>query len=354
MMDTVMTDRLKNSIISPQATIAEAIAVLDKAGTGALMLSEQGGILCGLLTDGDIRRAVLRSQALDLACSTIANRTPVVVPPTATKTEMLHIMNTRDINHLPVVDADGRIVNFVLRKDLVTEEQLELSAVIMAGGFGKRLLPLTEQTPKPMLPVGDRPLLEFSIEQLRKAGIRRVNVTTHYLPDKIIDHFGDGSGFGVDLNYTTEDHPLGTAGGLKLMPALDGTMLVINGDILTGVSFQKILAYHREHKADITVGVRRYEVQVPYGVIECVGERVVRLTEKPQLNFLINAGLYLLEPSVYRYIPDGRRFDMTDLIERLIQEGRPVVSFPIVEYWLDVGRHADYEKAQEDVKSGKL
>jgi NDP-sugar pyrophosphorylase family protein len=255
------------------------------------------------------------------------------------------------LNHLPVVDDAGRIVELLLRSDFVTEERLGLSAVIMAGGFGTRLRPLTDELPKPMLPMGDRPLLELTIERLREAGIHRVNLTTHYLAEKITSHFGNGQALDVDVNYVTEDRPLGTAGGLKLMSDVDETLLVINGDILTEVDFRSMLAYHRDHGADATVGVRQYELQVPYGVVECDGVRVRGVREKPVLTFLVNAGIYLLEPAVRRHIPDDQRFDMTDLIERLVEKGRHVVSFPVVEYWLDIGRPGDYEQALEHVNT---
>jgi NDP-sugar pyrophosphorylase family protein len=224
----------------------------------------------------------------------------------------------------------------------------------MAGGFGKRLGPLTEKTPKPMLPVGDRPLLERTIQQLRRSGIRDVSLTTHYLRDNIEQHFGRGEAFGVNLSYLKEDHPLGTAGGLKLLKKVEGPLLVMNGDILTGVSFQEMLAYHRQYHAEMTVGVRTYEVSVPFGVVECEDIRVTRMHEKPLLRFFVNAGIYLIESSVFEWIPEGQRFDMTDLIQKLLETGRSVVSFPIVEYWLDVGRPEDYRQAQEDVKTGKI
>jgi NDP-sugar pyrophosphorylase family protein len=242
----------------------------------------------------------------------------------------------------------------LLRRDLVHESGGDLSAVVMAGGYGMRLRPLTESLPKPMLPVGNRPLLELTINQLRRAGIRDVNVATHYLPEAISGHFGNGESFGVRLNYLYEEHPLGTAGGLRLLKNVEGTMLVINGDVLTGAPFPAMLAYHQQHRADMTVGVRKYEVHVPFGVVECDDVRVTHIREKPSLDFFINAGAYLLEPWTLDLIPEGRRFDMTDLILKLLESGRQVVSFPIVEYWLDVGRQEDYQKAQRDVLAGRI
>jgi NDP-sugar pyrophosphorylase family protein len=263
-------------------------------------------------------------------------------------------MNQRDIHHLPVVDAEGNVVDLILRKDIVAEVKLNLLAVVMAGGYGKRLLPLTEHVPKPMLPVGDRPLLERTIEQLRRSGIREVTLVTHYLAESIEQHFGDGRSFGVRLTYVQEDNPLGTAGGLKLMKRPIRPFVVINGDILTDLSFETMHDYHRKNDVEITVGVRKYEVNVPFGVVECDDVRITQIKEKPLLTFFINAGIYLLEPSVYDYIPEGQYFNMTDLIQKLLDLGRPVASFPIMEYWLDVGQHADYKQAQEDIRNGKI
>jgi dTDP-glucose pyrophosphorylase/CBS domain-containing protein len=353
-LEATAHQRLENAAISPSISLAEAIALLDKAGTGALVLRTSDGILCGLLTDGDIRRAILQGNPMDVPCDTIASREPIVAPRSIPAAEALHLMDLHDINHLPVVDAENRVVDFLLRKDLVADVRLHLSAVIMAGGYGKRLLPLTESVPKPMLPVGDCPLLELTLKQLRRSGIRDINLTTHYLSESIVNHFGDGKGFGVRLNYLKEDHPMGTAGGLKQMKRPDGPFLVINGDILTGVPFQEMLAYHRQHRAVLTVGVRKYDMQVPFGVVECEDVRITKLHEKPSLAFFINAGTYLLDPSACDYIPEGRPSDMTDLIQNLIEAGLPVVSFPIVEYWLDIGRHEDYQKAQEDVSKGRI
>jgi dTDP-glucose pyrophosphorylase/CBS domain-containing protein len=346
--------RLENAVICPTTSITEAIALLDKAGTGALVLCTKDQIVCGLLTDGDIRRAIMQGKSMDAPCDSIASRKPIVAPRSIATGEALQLMNQYDINHLPVVDAENRVVEFLLRKDLVTDVRLGLSAVIMAGGYGKRLLPLTESVPKPMLPVGDRPLLELTLQQLRRAGIRDVRLTTHYLPESIVNHFGDGEDFGVRLNYLNEDHPMGTAGGLRQMKRPDCPFLVINGDILTGLPFQEMLAYHRKHRAVLTVGVRKYDMQVPFGVIECEDVRITALQEKPSFSFFINAGTYLLEPSACDHIPQGRSFDMTDLIQKLLKAGLPVVSFPIMEYWLDVGRHEDYQKAQEDVLNGNI
>lgn len=347
--------------IAPTASIREAMACIDRNQRGIVLVVEADRALLGTITDGDVRRAMLAGLDLESPVSVILERKanspyprPVSAPVTADRETLLQIMRERSVRQIPLLDEAGRVVEVVTQDDLLPAQILPLQAVIMAGGFGTRLRPLTEDLPKPMLPVGGRPLMELIVEQLQQAGIRRVNVTTHYKPEKIIEHFGDGHAFGVELNYVNEDRPLGTGGALGLMPQPTEPVLVINGDILTQVDFRAMLDFHRENRADLTLAVRRYEMQVPYGVIECEGARVQYLREKPQLGFLVNAGIYLLEPAVYQFIPQGQHFNMTDLIQWLLDAGRTVVSFPIREYWLDIGQHADYTQAQDDVRQGRM
>jgi dTDP-glucose pyrophosphorylase len=354
MTEDLYRQRLASTLIDANATITEAVQRLDLAGTGALILAGPEGRLRGLLTDGDVRRALLRSVSFEEPCVSIATADPVVVREGTSIAEALEVMNRHDVNQLPVLDARDILTGLFLRRDLTTQDGALISAVIMAGGFGTRLRPLTDELPKPMLPVGDRPLLERTIDRLRDAGIRRVNVTTHHLADRITEYFGDGRAHGVEIRYVPEERPLGTCGGLKLVPEPMEPLLVVNGDILTGVNFRELVAFHRRHRADATVCVRKYDVQVPYGVVECDGTWLRSVREKPTVSFFVNAGIYLVEPTVQRYIPDGQQFDMTDLIGRLVADGRSVASFPIVEYWLDVGQSADYAQAQRDVETARI
>lgn len=346
--------RLESTSIDPGASITEAVRRLDLAGTGALVLRDAEGNLRGLLTDGDVRRALLRGVSFDEPCQGIATADPFRVEEGISAAGALEVMNAHDVNHLPVVDARGSLAGLLLRRDLVDVDATAVSAVIMAGGFGTRLRPLTDAVPKPMLPVGDRPLLERTIGRLRDAGIRQLNVTTHHLAEQITSYFGDGKAMGVQIRYVPEERPLGTCGGLRLVDEPTGPLLVINGDILTGVNFGDLVGFHRKAGADATVCVRKYDVQVPYGVVEVDGTWLRRIREKPSVGFFVNAGIYLLEPSVQRYIPDGERFDMTELIGRLLTEGKKVATFPIVEYWLDVGQPADYAQAQRDVETARI
>ncbi len=353
-----MKQRLEGVLIRPEATLAEAVSILYRSPLGILLLCDGEGVLKFTLTDGDVRRAILRGIPFEVPCHTIANQSPVTAPEGVDAREALRLMDrSRDVvlRQLPLVDGRGRVRGLLLREDLLeTPEEIPLIAVIMAGGCGRRLRPLTEDLPKPMLPLGDRPLMELTIEQLRSAGIRKINVVTHYLADKIREHFGDGSGFGVEMKYFQEDRPLGTAGALRLMEPPSESVLVINGDILTEVDFRSMLEFHLEHGSELTVAVRKYDFRVPCGVLECSEHRVCGLAEKPNYSFMVNAGIYIPEASAWELMPRRGRFDMTDLIEGMLDEDRNVVSFPVLEYWMDVGQPGDYRQAQDDLKSGEI
>lgn len=354
----MITDRAR-LCISPDATLREAIALIDGNESGIALVVDPEFRLLDTLTDGDVRRAMLAGVELTRPVGSLAARRahspypePVTAPVGTSTGELLEIMKQRMLHHVPLVDAEGRVAGLVTFDDLVPDRHLGLRAVVMAGGHGTRLRPLTEDLPKPMLPVGGRPLMERIVTNLRDAGIRKVAVTTHFRPEKIVDHFGDGQAFGVEMEYVREDRPLGTAGALGLLGEWKEPLLVINGDILTQVDFRALLTYHREHGAAVTVGVRTYSFKVPYGVVECEGPYIRALREKPEMNFFVNAGIYLLEPHVAAHVGGGERMDMTDLLERLMASGQPVVSFPIREYWLDIGQHEDYLRAQRDVLPG--
>jgi dTDP-glucose pyrophosphorylase/CBS domain-containing protein len=348
---------LQSLFISPDHSIRTAMACIDRGCCGIALVVDQESRLLGTITDGDMRRAVLARTDLDspvslLLATKISTRypKPVTAPLGAKRETLLELLHENVLRQLPILDDGGKVADLVLIDDLIPNPDLPIQAVIMAGGLGSRLRPLTEDMPKPMLPVGGKPMMELMIEQLRQVGIRRVNITTHYKPEKISDHFGNGSSFGVELNYVNEDRPLGTGGSLGLIDKPTEPMLVINGDILTQIDFRAMLAYHQEHRAVMTVAVRQYDIKIPYGVIECEGSRVCALKEKPKMHFLVNAGVYLLEPKAYEFIPNGEHFNMTDLIQRLLDSDHIVASFPIIEYWLDIGQLADYNQAQKDVQ----
>ncbi len=356
-----MTFKLHELCVPVDRSIREVVASIDRSGCGIALVTDQEGRLLDTITDGDVRRALLSNQDLGAPVSELlvlktkwSYPKPITALAGTEQSILLRLMQENVVRQIPLLDPDGRLVNLITLDELLPDQVLPLQAVIMAGGSGSRLRPLTEETPKPMLTVGDRPLMELMIEQLREVGIRHVNVTTYHKSEKIREHFGDGSSFGVELNYVTEDTPLGTAGALGLMQEPQGPLLVINGDILTRVNFRAMLAYHQEHRAMLTMAVRKYDLNVPFGVVEGDGAFVRAVVEKPLLNFLVNAGIYLLEPHVYRYIPNGEHFHMTDLIQRVLDEGHRVVSFPVLEYWLDIGSPIDYEQAHDDFKKGRV
>lgn len=352
--------KMESYLISLTTTIRQAMSCIDRNSKGIALIVDERQRLLGTVSDGDIRRAILKGVNLDLPVNALfgEGQAPKTQPLTAavgtTSAALLHMMNEHEIRQIPIVDTELRVVDMAFLTDMVRDYELPITAVVMAGGFGSRLRPLTDNTPKPMLHIGDRPILERIIGQLKKTGVSRISLTTHFKAETIAEHFGNGEDFGVDLSYVHEEEPLGTAGALGLLEKSDEPLLVINGDILTHVDFRAMVNFHREHKSCLTVGVRRYDLQVPYGVMECDGPKILGISEKPKMQFLVNAGIYLLEPSVRQHIPPGRRFDMTDLIQTLLREKCHMVSFPIVEYWLDIGQFPDYEKAQSDYQDGTL
>jgi dTDP-glucose pyrophosphorylase/CBS domain-containing protein len=357
-----MIDELSELCVSADSTIRQVIACIEKNTAKIALVVNEDTQLLNTVTDGDVRRAMLAGTDLDEPVKLLQERKlasskykQAVTAPLGTDTdELLQLMRERDVRQVPLVDEKQSVVGLVTLRELIADDTLPIQAVVMAGGSGTRLRPLTENLPKPMVPVGGRPMLERIIEQLRDAGVSRVMVTTHYKSELISSHFGDGHGFGVNISYVEEDKPMGTAGGLSQLEPSDDPILVINGDILTRIDFRAMLDFHVEHKAEMSVAVRRHETQIPYGVIETEDEKITQVLEKPIVNHFINAGIYLLNPAVFKLIPENDSYDMPELINRLINDGRTVISFPVREYWLDIGQHKDYMRAEEDVRKGKV
>lgn len=347
--------------IQAEMNLEEAMRTIQRGGEGIALVVDDKRRLLGTITDGDIRRAILRKIRLnEQVHQFLANRPPnYQIPTTAPigtpQEELVRTMKERVLRQIPLLDSERRVVKLALLSEFIGKETLlPFTAVVMAGGKGQRLRPLTEHLPKPMLPLHKQPIMERTIRQLRDVGATKVHITTHYKSEVIVNYFGAGQEMGVDINYIQEREPMGTAGALSLMERPDKPVLVINGDIVTQLDFRALFHFHQEQKAVMTVGVRVYEFQIPYGVIEVDDVCITQLVEKPLQTFTVNAGIYLLGPEAYDYIPSHTQFHMTDLIERLIQDKRRVVCFPIQEYWLDIGEHADYKKANEDAKNGKL
>lgn len=346
-------------VLPAAASLREALSALLRGEVGVALLVDEDGRLRAVMSDGEIRRALAEGADLDAPALKIRGGKSeaggrLITARLGTPGEELRaLMKTESVRQVPLLDAEGRCIQLARIEELVPGTPLGVEALVMAGGFGKRLGSLTEDLPKPMLPVGGRPLMEHLVERLRESGIRRVNVATHFREEKIKGHFGDGRQFGVDIRYLSEEEPLGTAGALSLLEPGDLPVLVVNGDLFTRVDFRALLKFHEEQNAELTVGSRRYEMQVPYGVLEREGLRITRIVEKPLYGFLVNAGVYLLAPKIPARVPRNRRYDMTDLIEAVIGDGGRVIGFPILEYWLDIGRPTDYEKARADYEEGR-
>ena len=344
--------------VTSDATIEEALACIDATTAGIALVVDAEHRLVGTITDGDIRRAMLARVDLGASVSELLERQhalgedrpfPLTAPSGVGNAELVALMRRYDVRQIPLVDGAGRVVDLALLADIIEVDGPPLRAVVMAGGFGTRLGELTSAVPKPMLRVGERPLLERIIGQLRDAGIKHVNLTTHYRAEAIAEHFGDGQAFGVEIEYVSEESPLGTAGAIGLVRA-DGPILVMNGDILTGIDFRSMHRFHDEHEADMTMALRPYELRLPYGVVELSGALVEGIEEKPLFRGFVNAGIYLISRDAAATVPPGEALEMPDLIERLMADGRKVIGFPLREYWLDIGNPDDYAQALADVE----
>jgi dTDP-glucose pyrophosphorylase len=344
-----MTHDVERVLISPEATIREAIACIDAGAAQVAVVADASRRLLGLVTDGDVRRGLLAGVDLSQPVVAIMNARPVVMHDGTPRDEILRLMRTRSIHQVPIVDDAGRIVRLRTLDELLDTPHRENEVVLLAGGRGTRLMPLTNELPKPLLHVGDRPILQRIVESCREHGFTRIHIAVNYKAELIREHFGDGSEFGVAIDYIEEDEPRGTAGCLALLrDRPTAPFFVMNGDLLTTVHLKRLLDFHQEHGGAATMCVREYTHVVPYGVVQIDGHRLSSLEEKPSRTEFVNAGIYVLEPDVVDFVPADRNYDMTDALQHLGTVGRDVSVFPIREYWLDIGRHPDLEQARVD------
>ena len=318
-----------------------------------MLVVSSDGTLLGTLTDGDIRRGLLRGLELSASIDPIFYREPLVVPAQLGRDMVLQIMQANKIRQLPVVDGQRRVVGLHLWDELMVPGQRPNLMVIMAGGQGSRLRPHTENCPKPLLPVGGKPMLEHIIERARAEGFQNFVLAIHYLGHMIEDHFGDGSRWRIKIDYLREESPLGTAGAIGLLsPRPDVPFLVSNGDVLTDIHYGELLDFHCRHGASATMAVRVHEWQHPFGVVRTKGVDIVGFEEKPIARSHINAGIYVLEPSALDALTAGERCDMPTLFSRLQQLSVRTIVYPMHEPWLDVGRLDDYASVQDRTGGG--
>jgi len=333
-------------VVSPATSIRETIRVIDVGSIQlALIATEEFGLL-GTVTDGDIRRAILRNISLESPVQLIMNTSPTVSHVADGREEVLAKMRLRQLRQIPVVDDGGRIVAVEVLDELIDVRERRNHVVLMAGGHGVRLRPLTENCPKPLLKVGSKPLLETIIESFVEYGFKHFSIAVNYKAEMVVDHFQDGAKWGAHIDYIYEKSMMGTAGALGILPFKpQEPLLVMNGDLLTKVNFQHLLDFHAEHKALATMCVREYDFQVPYGVVKVENNRIVSIEEKPVHRFFVNAGIYVLDPSTLDVIPPGAPFDMPDLLKAVVARGGETAVFPIREYWLDIGQMEDFRRA---------
>lgn len=340
-------DQWRRAVLPGDATLQHAIRTLDETALQILMVVSPDGSLLGTLTDGDIRRGLLRGGGLNVTIDQVMHREPLVVPPQMGRETVLQLMQANRVHQLPVVDEARRVVGLHLWDDLLLPRRRPNLMVIMAGGQGTRLRPDTETCPKPLLPVGGKPMLEHIIEQAKAEGFSRFVVAIHYLGHMIESYFGDGSRWQVEIDYLREDAPLGTAGAIGLLaPRPEVPMLVSNGDVLTDIRYGEVLDFHRRHEAAATMAVRVHEWQHPFGVVRTQGVDIVGFEEKPIARSHINAGIYVLDPVALDSLSRGERCDMPTLFGRLQERGARTIVYPMHEPWLDVGNHTDLKKAE--------
>lgn len=339
----------KQIAVSPETPIRNVLAIIDQGALQIALVVDENDRLMGTVTDGDVRRGILRGVDLDEPVRRVFNENSVTVSVDDDVTFIQRLMKDKYARQIPMLDHDGRVVRLYLLKDFLREDKRDIPVLLMAGGLGTRLKPLTDDCPKPLLRIGGRPILEIILENFIEHGFRQFYFSVNYKAKMIEDYFGDGSRWGATIEYLREKKKMGTAGALSLIPEQPTVpIIVMNGDLLTKVNFQHLLAFHKENENPATICVSEYGFRVPFGVVQVENNRLIGLREKPEHKFFVNAGIYILEPEVLNLIPKNEFFDMTSLFEELILRNNDVAVFPLREYWLDVGRLGDYEQAKDE------
>ncbi len=348
-LDSMQPSLLDQSLVAPDATMHEVIERFSANLTQAGLVVDERQRLLGTISDGDVRRAILAGKPMTVTAREIMNTSPRVLKFGQDRSNLLATMQREKIRYAPIVDFAGRVVDLVTIDSLLRPEARPNWVVLMAGGEGKRMRPLTETTPKPMLSVGGRPILETIVRSMASSGFTNFFLAVNYQAKVIKDHFGNGAELGVRIRYLEEEQPLGTAGPLGLLPAAAADPIVVmNADVLTKVDLGDMLSYHIRNGGAATMAVREYEVQVPYGVVEIENKKIVGMREKPLQRYHINTGIYVLEPSVLPQIRPGVEVDMPNLFDRLRMTGSKTLAYPVSDYWCDIGQMDDYHRANAD------
>lgn len=332
--------------LTVESTIKEALEIIDLGAVKFAIVVDDDDKLIGSLTDGDIRRGILDGKTLDETIETIYFKEPTVVNVNNTKEEIINLCTSKKIYQIPVVDIEGRVVGIDLLEELLKPEVHSNKVVLMVGVLGTRLRPLTENTPKPMLHVGGKPILQTIVEKFVSYGFVNIVMCVGYKSNIIQDYFEEGNKFGANIEYVIEEQRMGTVGALTLLNSkINEPFFVMNGDLLTNVNFEHLLEFHLSNNSMGTMCVREYDFQVPYGVVNVENGKILSIEEKPVQKFFVSAGIYMLDPKCIDIIPENEFYDMPTLFEKLINMQENTISFPLREYWLDIGRIEEYEKA---------
>ncbi len=344
---TSTAENWREALLHDHCSIEDAIRRLNEAALQIVIVVDRDGSLIGTITDGDIRRGLLKGLTVGSAIDSIIVRSPLVVPPEMRGDLVAQLMRANRVHQIPVVDDQRRVVGLHLWDEMGAASERQNTMVIMAGGLGTRLHPYTENCPKPLLPVAGKPMLEHIIERAREEGFSNFILAILHLGHMIENYFGDGLRWGVRIEYLREDTPLGTVGALSLLePRPQLPFIVTNGDVLTDIRYGELLDFHQRHAAAATMAVRLYEWQHPFGVVHTHGVEILRIEEKPVHRSHVNAGVYALSPEVIDSLPKANHCDMPALFENLRLAGQRTVVYPMHEPWLDVGRPSDYDEAR--------
>lgn len=348
-------DNIDRHIIYEDESVRAALSKLNKLGYDSILfVVDKGNKLIGSLTDGDLRRGFISDLSFEDSLLKFIQKSPISITEGKYTLEELEDYKNRNFKIIPILNDQGVIIdvlNFRIQQTII-----QADAVIMAGGEGKRLRPLTETVPKPLLKVGSKPIIDHNIDRLISVGIRNIHVSVNYLADQIIHHYTHGEAKGANIMFVKEDKPLGTIGSILLVDNFrHEDIIVMNSDLLTNIDFADFFKAFKESSADLAVAATSYNVDVPYAVMEVDPDNtVLSLKEKPRYTYYSNAGIYLIKKEILKMIPDGEHFDITDLMDEMLIQGKKLITYPITGYWLDIGKHEDFKKAQEDIKHIKL
>jgi len=335
----------KEILISPSTTIKKALEIIDTSSLQIVLVVDENSCLLGTVTDGDVRRGILKGVPFEDPVQHIMNAEPTVVSKDENRGNIFATMKIKSLNHMPIVDDKGRVIGLETLESLLQAKERDNWVLLMAGGLGTRLKPLTDNCPKPMLHVGDRPVLETILLNFIEYGFKQFFVSINFKAQMIEQYFGDGSKWGVNIKYIHEKEKLGTAGSLNLLPnPPELPLIVMNADLLTKVNFEHLLNFHNSHNSFATMCVREYDFQIPFGLVKIQNQKILSIDEKPVQRLFVNAGIYVLNPEVLNCIPQKVPLDMPQVFQEIITQGKECIAFPIREYWLDIGQMDDLER----------